>query len=581
VTGASGPAFGSLREPRAVVDRVAQMARAPGARAAIARRAPTGPFMLFLLVSAATFAFGVWMASRGFRWGDAMSRAGSALAIIHDADAKLANIGFVWPPLPTLLNVLGALFYPIWPGIVSSGVSAALTTALCAGATAALLLLTARRLGLSNRLGWAFALLVATNPMIFLFASNGMAEGVAAPFLTGSVCCLTLFWHTGKRLWIAAAGTALALGVASVYQATAYAAAIYAALIGGILWSSEARAWAPQGRARAIEGLSLLLLVPPIFVGLLWIGANAVIMGDPLSFIFGQQGIKSFQPSPAEAAVFGSPPSVRADVVGALALLGERVWPFLIPLGFVLLARLVDGRLWRINSLSLVVLGLSVALGVVGPMAVSGAYMGFLRYHMYPLFAAAGWGLYEIAMSRRRNVATALILSGWLVAFPATVRTMASPRLGEQERGELMALVKGGNGDDPVGIRAPIARYLDAHVLGSGRDIVLDPDPDGGDRMVAMQIRPAYSDQLILAYHRRFKAAVADPASQKIGYFVMPTPNKAQPFGSISQTYPRLWSGQQPGFRLIKTLATPMEKWRIFAVASGARNATNTTGGGG
>lgn len=99
--------------------------------------------------------------------------------------------------------------------------------------------------------------------------------------------------------------------------------------------------------------------------------------------------------------------------------------------------------------------------------------------------------------------------------------------------------------------------------------------------MVAMQIRPAYSDQLILAYHRRFKAAVADPGSQKVGYFVMPTPNKVQPFGSISQTYPRLWSGQQPGFRLIKTLATPMEKWRIFAVASGARNATNTTGGGG
>jgi hypothetical protein len=198
---------------------------------------------------------------------------------------------------------------------------------------------------------------------------------------------------------------------------------------------------------------------------------------------------------------------------------------------------------------------------------------------MYPLFAAAGWGLYEIATSRRRTAATALILSGWLVAFPATVQTMASPTLGEQERGELIALVKGGNGDDPVEIRTPIARYLNAHVLRSGRNVVLDPDPDGGDRMVAMQIRPAYTHQLILAYHRRFKAAVADPASQKVGYFVMPTPNKGQSFGSISQTYPRLWSGEQPGFRLIKTLETPMEKWRIFAVASGARNATKTTGG--
>ena len=195
-----------------------------------------------------------------------------------------------------------AAFFPIWPDIVSSGVAAALTSAACAGGTAALLLLTARRLGLPSPVGWAFALLVACHPMLFLYGSNGMPEGVAAPFLIGAVCALTLFWHTGDRLWIAASGTGLALGVASEYPAVPYGAAVSVALACGVLWSSEARAWAPRGRGRAIEGLGLLLLVPPTFMGLLWLGANAVIMGDPLDFMYGDYGYGRSRATPIPTA---------------------------------------------------------------------------------------------------------------------------------------------------------------------------------------------------------------------------------------------------------------------------------------
>ena len=269
-----------------------------GARLFHGPRGVSGVAVIFMLVFAAEFAFGAWMAARGFRWNDAMSRSASALFVLHSGDPKLANIGFVWPPLPTLFGVSWSAFYPIWPGIVASGVAATLTTAVCSGTTAAILLLTARRLGLSDRIGWIFALLVALHPMLFLYGSNGMPEGVAAPFLIGAVCCLTLFWHSGERLWIAAPGAALALGVASAYPAVPYGAAVFVALVGGVIWSSEARVWAPQGRARAIEGLSLLLLVPPIFIGLLWIGANAVIMGDPLVFVYGSYGYGRFQADP-------------------------------------------------------------------------------------------------------------------------------------------------------------------------------------------------------------------------------------------------------------------------------------------
>jgi hypothetical protein len=538
-------------------------------------RGINGAVAIFVLVFAAEFAFGMWMAARGFRWNDSMSRSASALSVLHSADPKLANIGFVWPPLPTVFGVFWALLYPIWPGIVSSGASAALSTATCSGATAAMLLLTARQLGLPNRVGWAFALLVAANPMLFLYGSNGMPEGIAAPFLVGAVCALTLFWHSGERLWIAAAGMALALGVATEYPAVPYGAAVLLALVAGVLWSSEARVWAPQGRGRAIEGLGLLLVVPPVFMGLLWLGFNAVIMGDPLDFMYGDYGYGTFQRS---ADPDGPVAYVTADVVGALALVGERVFPFLIPLAFILLVRFVDGRLWRINTLAVTLLGLSVPLGMVVPLAILGSPMGFLRYLVYPLFVAAGWGLYEIAISRRRRAAVALILAGWVAALPAALWIMSDPRLGPEEHLELKAVAHGLDGADSVGMRAPVAKYLEAHILPEGRNVVFDSVAGGS--MVAVQIRPAYIRQLINTFDRRFKEAIATPGRHDVGYFLMPDP-VGTPTAAIGRAYPRLWDGGQPGFRLVKTLATPLEKWRIYAVQPGARALPTPSGGDG
>ena len=532
-------------------------------------RRVSGPALIFMLVFAAEFAFGAWMAARGFRWNDAMSRSASALSVVHSADPKLANIGFVWPPLPTLLQVLWAVFFPLWPDIVASGVAATLTTAACSGATAALLLLTARRLGLSNRLGWAFALLVVANPMLFLYGSNGMPEGVAAPFLIAAVCSLTLFWHSGERLWVAAAGVALALGVASEYPAVPYGAAVCLALVGGVLWSTEARVWAPQGRWRAIEGLGLLLVVPPVFMGLLWIGANAVIMGDPLDFVYGDYGYGTFQRS---ADPSGAIAYVTGDFVGALALVAERLVAFLIPLASILLVRLVDGRLRRINTLSVVLLSLSVPLGMVVPLAVLGSPMGFLRYLIYPLFVAAGWGLYEVAISRRRRTAAVLIVAGWLAALPAGLVTMSNPTLGPEEYAELRAVtvgIEGGGAVDTTGccatvaIAAPIARYLDEHILPRGRNVVFDSVAGGS--MIAPQLRPAYVDRVILTSDRRFKDAIAHPGSHGVGYFLMPDPMRSRT-AAIGRTYPSLWDGREPGFRLVNTLVTPLETWRIYAV---------------
>jgi hypothetical protein len=126
-------------------------------RVSYRRRLTAGPALIFIVVFAAELSFGAWMAARGCRWNDAMTRLVSGMWILHSADPKLANIGFVWPPLPTLMDGLVAVSYPIWPGLVSTGVGAAVTTAACAGATAAILLVTARPSRFSWRcIPWCF-----------------------------------------------------------------------------------------------------------------------------------------------------------------------------------------------------------------------------------------------------------------------------------------------------------------------------------------------------------------------------------------------------------------------------------------
>ena len=516
-----------------------------------------------------------------------MSRSASALFVLHSGDPKLANIGFVWPPLPTLFGVFWSLFYPIWPGIVSSGVAPMLTTAACARRDGGASLddgQTARAVR-SHRLDHS-RLLVAVHPMLFLYATNGMPEGVAAPFLIGGVCCLTLFWHSGERLWVAAAGAALALGLASVYQAVPYGAAVFVALVGGVLWSSEARVWAPQGRARAIEGLGLLLLVPPVFVGLLWIGANAVIMGDPLDFMYGSYGYGTFQ----RADGSGEHRRVRdrGRRRGAGARRRARL-PLPDPARLHALGtarrRSVSGGSTRYPCCCLVS---ACRSAWSSPWPSSAPRWASCGISIFPLFAAAGWGLYEISMSRRRRAAVALILAGWVVTFPASIAVMSNPGLGPEEHLELEAVVDGHNGADSIGMRAPVAKYLSAHVLPTGRRVLLDSVAGGA--MVALQLRPAHIRQLILTADRRFKPALTQPGSYGVGYFVMPDPGRA-PAAAIGRAYPRLWEGKQPGFRLVKTLRTrmdpasfqvkPSEKWRIYAVQPSARRQQTPSGGSG
>jgi surface antigen len=533
------------------------------------RRTSSGLLLIFLLVFLADFTFGMWMNSRGFRFNDGLSRAVSALQVLWSADPHLAAVGFVWMPLPSLIELLWVSIFPVRPGVVASGLASTLTTALAGGATAAVLLYTCRRLGLPRRLGWTYALVVSAQPMLFLYATNGSSEGVAAPFLIGAVAFVTLFWHTGQRRWVAAAGIALALGFSTIYETVPYGAALFAALAGGILWGSETRRSAPQGRWRAVEGLGLSLLVPAVFVAILWLAANVVIMDDPLHFARSaySNASQTAAQSAAEGAGGREAFQLAGDPVGTLSFVAVRTAPFLIPLLFVLFVRGLEGRFWRINTATLVLLCMSVPLGLIAPLVYQGASFGWLRLFIYPLFAVAGWGLYEISQSRRRGRASAVLLIGWLTAGLCSVPFIAHPRFGQEENTLVEGLITGHNGrqvghQDLISQTQPLAHFLETGPFAGGDGVAID-----GFRgwAIAAQTRPEHLRRLFLPSDRRFKAAIADPRNYGVSYFVVPDPSKIQ-IDAINDARPRLWAGREPGFRLVKDFPHIFDGFRVYAV---------------
>lgn len=508
------------------------------------------------------------MDGRGFLWGDALSRATSALLALYSTDPHLAAIGFVWMPLPTLVELAWVSIYPLWPGVVSSGFASTLTTALCGGCTAALLMAASRRFGIRPFIGWAFVLVVCLDPMLFLFASNGMSEGVAAPFLIGATVCIALFWHTGQRRYVAMAALALALGFASLYQAVQYGGALLLVLALGILYGDEARPSTPQGRWRALEALGLLLIVPSVYVGFVWVVANWTIMGDPLYFAHSQysnQGVVS--------AYAGARLAARAsgDLWSSVLYVGERTAPFLIPAVFLVVIRVLEGRFRGPGTLAIILLALSVPLGMMVPQVYSGSSFGWLRYFMYPLFAAAGWGLYEIASGRKRLLSCVLVLAGWVAAFPAVLWAMETPSIGQDEHPVIRALTTGEDASQ-VGFtnyledEAPVARYVEDRVMRRGAVVAVDALQGWP---LAAQMDPAdLGHLLILTPDRRFQRAVAEPERYHVSYLLVPDPRKYRG-DLINQTYPSLWEGRQPGFELVEKFPETMQGWRLYRVEEG------------
>ncbi len=552
-------------------------------RAGDQRRAGSATWRLIVLpalaIGVVDFAFGQWLRSHGMEWGDAMSRQMNAVLVFYGSDPHLAALGFVWPPLPAFLDLLPAIFYPIWPGVISSGIGAGLVTSLAGAGTAGVLLWTGQKLRVRATTTLALVALVCLNPLIFIYAGSGMSEAVAAPFLIGSMCCTTLFLRLRQDRYLVAAGLTLALGLASVYEAAAYGAALAFGLA-LVLWRSRDFLGTRAQRTRMVN-LALAFVIPSVFVAIAWMAANLIIMGDAFYFAHSSYSARG---QILDVRVPGSPAlSVAHHLAGTIGFIAERTLPLLIPLAGILTARVMGHRFRRTETVLPVLVCLSVPILLLGPLVYLHLSLGFFRYFIYVLFGAAGWSLYELASPNRRRAATAIVLVGWALAVPATAVLMSRPRVGLRQDNVVIKMVEHpGRGALGLGLYGPpiadadqTADYLAARVLPFGR-VLADASTAWP---IAAQVSPyELGHHLILNADTHFASYLRDPTRFGIKYLVVANPHFWLR-DAIDKAYPRAYWGSDPRFRIVRRFGG-LFGFRVLAVKRVASMAVAQRGGG-
>ena len=216
-------------------------------------------------------AMGVFFAMRGVFMGDALARTTAANQVIHGFDPHIASIGFVWGPIPTVLEIpiiwLIPLKQMVTDGIAGSVVSAAFAILAVASLRG---ILHDRRLPKTTTL--VIVLAFAFNPFIVIFASNGMSEMPYVALLLAATRRLLRFEADNHTTDAAIAGVYLAVGTLVRYEPllAALGAAAFAFIHARRLATGTPRQRTRSGAVAGVAVLAPVVVVFGLFITISW-----------------------------------------------------------------------------------------------------------------------------------------------------------------------------------------------------------------------------------------------------------------------------------------------------------------------
>ena len=231
-------------------------------------------------------AAGIYMrAGLNYAIGDAMTRTANARAMVSSRYPGLAPMGFVWMPLPTLLQVpfiviLGWFGKASYAGVFETAFCGAVPslTSLCGPAS---------EWGLSDKMTTILVLLYALNPVVIFHQSNGNSEGVFFLCLAMLLNGYMSWTHkpSNKALLI----IALALSTATIIR---YETLVFVPVVAvGVALQRRDRS-----RLNLMRGIrsAFVVALPSLYALLLWLLANRLVMGD--AFFWSKEQSKLARP---------------------------------------------------------------------------------------------------------------------------------------------------------------------------------------------------------------------------------------------------------------------------------------------
>ncbi|HNW87361.1 MAG TPA: dolichyl-phosphate-mannose--protein mannosyltransferase [Candidatus Limiplasma sp.] len=481
------------------------------------RRQAITVFWIVLILEAA---YGIYLSyGQGLLLGDAVSRTANAFYVLNVKPYRYASMGLVWNPLPSTLQLPFIALAKLWRPIASEGIGAAIVTAFFAGWSAKIIYETCLEFELSKSFTVIYTLLVAFHPYLFFYGANGMSEAMSFSFTIRVMASLTLWIHDGSTRHL----VRVALGNVGLfftrYESIPFAIAVALCISLFIMVSRREQLFCNQGKASEryfyIEGTLILVFTPMAYAVLMWIFYNWIITGNPLYFLNSGYSMLAY------SAYYSS----HGGLLEVLAFLMARTWPFLIPVGVILLLRLFTGRLFRWDTLYFLACAL-VLTAFQFYMLLQGTSAGYVRYMCYPLIICVAWIPYEIRASGirlRKFMQTALALTllvsgvwfGWALQQDEIFR-----------EDTLLMLPEGSQ---------QMADYINSNL--SDRTILMD-----AYRAYDVYLHLDDVDTVKISSSLDFYQILEDPVVNGIQYILVPESSSYGDMDAVNIAYPKLYN---------------------------------------
>jgi hypothetical protein len=453
---------------------------------------------------------------------DSISHLEIARRVVSSTSPGLAQLGYVWLPLPHLLMLPLVWITPLYHnGFAGSYVSMAAYVA-----AAVLVYKITFRLSGRKIAGVVAAAVFALNVNMLYMQSTPMTEALLFCMLAAMVYCVQQWADTDRYTYLVAAGVAALFATITRYESWPVLACLVLAVL-VIAWQRQDRGLARIRRRGAVTD-RLVVFAVLAFAGIAgWMIWNWAIFGNPLNFQDGTYAKPSNWVSAGEPAIGSWSVAVRTYW---FAMTDNETWPLLLLAVAGLVALLaLQWRSLRTAARTLPVLSLLV----LPPFFILSLYAGQRPLHVLQL----EHDLYNVRFGLIMLVPVA-ILVGYLVGALQRVRPVMyvaaglvlalSVGLGARSLQQSQVATYNAATETlhsvPVLEQDPVVAYLKGHYAG-GRVLM----ESFGNESIAFWLP---SSELIYegSYHQ-WRPALRDPQRQHVEWIVArcgrdPSPDK-------------------------------------------------------
>lgn len=493
---------------------------------------------------------------KNFQLGDdALARLVNAYLVFYGNEAKLASIGFVWPPIPTLL-----LLPLTWmPTLVHTLLAVVIVSAAFTAWSGVLVSQIAVVCGVPN--GWRrlFVLIFAVNPLVLIFAINGYSEAVLIAVTLSAVYRMILFWQSGNNKHMITAGLFFSFLPLIRYE-MALLTAGSVVLIAAISWRHVQQQHITRPHI-FFEGRLLAYGVLAVYPTVLWIIFSWQIMGSPLYFLANDRSHLSV----AELQIAGLDTQPIAAFQTSFGL-----WTAAFPAG--LLASLA-AIIVALRRRSLFLAGLALLAFVIptlqGVLLTQRTTVPLIRYFIIavPLAFAVGLAAFYALTSQRPTARFRHWLLGGaaLVLAASNVSSAALLQYGQQYQtveilswATLTTSQQGTKKDvaDALAVGTSLAQRVP-----SGSKILIDEYARGFAIVLGARNPKLFVDHT----HHEYQQALRKPATY-VDYVLLPQPQRRGKLNEVNRFHPTLYDQGAPWAELVDGLPPSFDGWRLYRV---------------